>query len=129
MIGHRSPPRNGLSNPRYIFKKISYIFKKIWYIQSSSYWDPYLPSHGLFVFSGTLGKWLQVVAHHEMNFGTQGTSLRKFGTFNPQAIGTLFLFLRSICFFRDPLQMIRGRFAPHNGLWNPRYILKKIWYI
>ena len=48
VIGGHFLPWNKLWNPRYILNKIWYIFKKFWYIQSSSYQDPYLPSHSPF---------------------------------------------------------------------------------
>ena len=43
--------------------------------------------------------------------------------------GPLSPFPLSIYSFRDPQEVIEGHSPPHNGLWNPRYIFMKIWYI
>ena len=84
VIESYSTSQNGLLNPRYIFKKI-------WYIWFSDYQDPCTSSHGPFDPSRTLGKWLKVVPHLRMDFGTLGTFLRKFGTSNPRDETPIFL--------------------------------------
>ena len=43
--------------------------------------------------------------------------------------GPLIPFPQSICSIRDLREVIRGCSTPQNKLWNPRYILRKIWYI
>ena len=82
VIGGRSSPRNGLWHPWYILYKIWYfiyklcnILHKIWYIQSLSYQDPYLITHGWFVHLKTIEKWLEVVLYPKMDFRTQCTFL------------------------------------------------------
>ena len=99
--GH-SPPRNKLWHSCYIFYKIWYIIYKIWYIihkiwcilkniwhiQSLNYRNLYLITHDSFIPLGIFGKWLEVICYFEMNFGTLGTSLRKFDRSNPWANGT-----------------------------------------
>ena len=101
-IGGSSPRWNELWHPWYIIYKIWYIFYKIWYIlykiryilkkiwciQSLSYQDPYLITHGSFIPFGIFGKWLEVVPYFKMDFGTLGTSWRKFVTSNPWTNGT-----------------------------------------
>ena len=62
-----------------------------------------------------------------MDFWTLNTSLRNFGIYDPLA--TPYHFLWSIWSFRDHLEVISNRSSSRNELWNPRYILKKIWYI
>ena len=57
-----SSPRNGLLNLRYI--------------QSSGYRNPYFPSHDPFVPLGNLDKWLEVIPHPRMDFGTLGDHLK-----------------------------------------------------
>ena len=44
-------------------------------------------------------------------------------------LGPLYNFPWSIWSFGDPWKVIRGCSSPRNGLWNLRYIHKKIWYI
>ena len=87
----------------YILHKIWYILKNIWYIQSLSYRNLYLIIHGPFIFLGIFGKWLEVVSYFEMNFGTLGTSLRKFDTSNPWANGTPISFPMVYFFIWRPL--------------------------
>ena len=112
-IGGHSLPRNRLWNP-----------KKIWYIKSLGYQNPYISSHGPFDPLGTLEKWLEIVPHFRIDFGTQCTSLRKFD--NHWAIGPLNPFPWSIWSFRDLWKVIEGCSLSRNRLWNPRHILKKI---
>ena len=67
------------------FTKCDASLKKNWYIQSLSYRNLYLITHGPFIPLGIFEKWLEVVPYSEMNFGTLGTSLRKFDKSNPWA--------------------------------------------
>ena len=155
----------------YILHKIWYILKNIWYIQSLSYRNLYLITHGPFISLEIFGKWLKVVPYFKTDFGTLGTSLRKFDTSNPWANrtpisfpivhfflwrpsgsdwrlfptleqilatlvhpilelpGPLSYYPWSIHSFRGLWKVIGGHSLLQNKLWNPRYILKKIWYI
>ena len=73
-------------------------------------------------------------------FGTSftkfGTSFTKFGIFLKKLVhlilelpGPLSYYLWSVYSFRDFWKVIGGCSLLRNKLWNPRYILKKIWYI
>ena len=64
-----------------------------------------------------------------MDFGTLGTSLRKFVRPILRLLGPLSSFPWSICSLRDPQEVIGGCFPHWNRLWNSSYIFKKIWYI
>ena len=92
VIESRSPPQDGLWHPWYIIYKIWYIIHKIWYIQSLSYQDPYLITHCPFIPLGIFGKWLKIVPYSKTDFGTLGTSLRKFDTSNHWANETPIFF-------------------------------------
>ena len=86
---------------------------------------------------------MEVIPYFETDFGTLGTSLRKFdtslrkfGTSNLRATETLSIFPWSILSFEDHQVVIGGRSLFRNKLWHLwhilykiSYILHKIWYI
>ena len=64
------------------------------------------------------------------NVWNLGTSLRKFGTFNPRVSGTpIYLPMIHIIIWWPSGSVIRCHSSPQNRLWSFMYILKKFWYI
>ena len=99
-------------------------------MQSLSCRDLYLITHSPFISLGNFGKWLKVVPYPKTDFGTLGTSLRKFGTFNRRVSGTpIYLPMIHIIIWWPSGSVIRCHSSPQNRLWSFMYILKKFWYI